>query len=202
MILLARHGETDDNRERRFQGRRDSPLNDRGRAQARELAAEVRAERVVALYASPLVRAWETASIAGEALGLEPLPDERLVEIDVGDWAGRLHDDVATAEPEAYQAWLNADEAFRFPGGEAIGEQRVRVAAAVADIRGAVDGPALVVCHGGTIRTALLGVLGAEALGLRPLNGSVHRLPACLHPSPEASGCAPPGAPCAGDDRV
>ncbi|HEV2821397.1 MAG TPA: histidine phosphatase family protein [Solirubrobacteraceae bacterium] len=177
MILLARHGETDDNRARRFQGRRNSPLNDTGREQARELAAEVRDERVVAIYASPLARAWETAAIVGEVLGLEPRPDERLVEVDVGDWAGRLHDEVATSEAQAYQAWVHADEAFRFPGGESIGEQHERVAAAMADIRTAVDGPALVVCHGGTIRAALLGVLGRDALALRPSNGSVYRLP-------------------------
>lgn len=177
MILLARHGETDDNRARRFQGRRNSQLNDTGRAQARELAAEVRDERIVALYASPLARAWETATIVGEALGLEPRPDERLVEVDVGDWAGCLHDEVASTQPEAYQAWVDADESFRFPGGESIGEQHERVAAAMADIRSAVDGPALVVCHGGTIRAALLSVLGRDALALRPPNGSVHRLP-------------------------
>ena len=196
MILLARHGETDDNRARRFQGRRNPPLNDTGRAQARELATEVLHEHVVALYASPLLRAWETASIAGEVLGLEPLPEERLVEVDVGNWAGRLHDEVATAEPQAYQAWIDADEAFRFPGGEAIGEQHVRVAAAVADIRAAVDGPALVVCHGGTIRAALLDSLGPDALALRPPNGSVHRLPAPTRRRRRA------GAPVAGGDWV
>ncbi|MDQ3769924.1 MAG: histidine phosphatase family protein [Actinomycetota bacterium] len=204
MILLARHGETDDNRARRFQGRLNPPLNDAGRAQARELAAGLRDEGVVALYASPLLRAWETASIAGQVLGLEPLPDERLVEVDVGDWAGRLHDEVAATEPQAHQAWVDADEAFRFPGGESVGEQHERVAAAVSDIRAAVDGPALVVCHGGTIRAALLSVLGPDALALRPANGSVHRLPACLRPSPETTGCAPrrrrPGAPLAGGD--
>lgn len=176
MILLARHGETDDNRARRFQGRRDPSLNDTGREQARQLAAEVREEHVVALYASPLARAWETASIAGEVLGLRPRCDERLVEIDVGDWAGRLHEEVATTESQAYQAWLDADEEFRFPGGESIGEQHQRVAEALADIRADVDGPALVVCHGGTIRAALLGDLGPDALALRPPNGSVHRL--------------------------
>jgi probable phosphoglycerate mutase len=176
MILLARHGETDDNRARRFQGRRNPPLNDTGRAQSRELAAEVRDEGLVALYASPLARAWETASIAGEVLGLEPLPDERLVEIDVGDWAGLLHDDVAAHETAAYQAWVDADRSFRFPGGESIAEHHERATAAVADIRAVVGGPALVVSHGGTIRAALLDALGPEALSLRPPNGSVHRL--------------------------
>lgn len=176
MILLARHGETDDNRARRFQGRGDPPLNDTGRAQARALADAVRGDGVVALYASPLRRAWETALIAGARLDLEPVADERLVEVDVGDWTGRLHDDVAAQEPRAYQAWVDADDGFRFPGGESIGEQHERVAAAVRDIRAAADGPALVVCHGGTIRAALRSVLGRDALNLRPPNGSVHRL--------------------------
>ncbi len=177
MILLARHGETDDNRARRFQGRRDPTLNDTGREQARALATEARGEHVAALYASPLRRAWETAAIVGEALGLEPRPDERLVEIDVGHWTGRLHAEVADSEPDAFRAWVEADERFRFPGGESIGEQRARVCAAVADVRARDELPALLVCHGGTIRAALLATLGLEALNLRPSNGSLHRLP-------------------------
>lgn len=178
MILLARHGETDDNRARRFQGRRDSALNELGREQARALAAEVRGENVAVVYASPLRRAWETAAIVGEALGLEPRADERLVEIDVGDWTGRLQEEVAETEADVFQTWLHADERFRFPGGESIGEQRARVSAAIADVRARCESPALLVCHGGTIRAALLSTLGPEAFRLDPPNGSMHRLPA------------------------
>ncbi|HEV2752343.1 MAG TPA: histidine phosphatase family protein [Solirubrobacteraceae bacterium] len=186
MILLARHGETDANRAHRFQGRRDPTLNDTGREQARALAAEARGENVAVLYASPLLRAWETAAIVGEALGLEPRADERLVEIDVGDWAGRLHEEVAHNEVDTYRAWIDADERFRFPGGESIGEQRARVCAAIADVRARGESPALLICHGGTIRAALLATLGPEAIRLRPRNGSLHRLP----------------VPIAGGDRV
>jgi len=178
VILLARHGETDDNRARRFQGQSDPTLNETGREQARALAAEVRGENVAVLYASPLRRAWETAAIIGETVGLEPRADERLVEIDVGDWTGRLQNEVAESEADAFQEWVHADESFRFPGGESIGEQRARVCAAIADVRARGELPALLVCHGGSIRAALLATLGPEAFRLRPPNGSLHRLPA------------------------
>ena len=69
MILLARHGETDDNRPPlRFQGQRDTPLNDTGRAQARALARRLRGEAVASLWSSPLARARETAEILWQAL--------------------------------------------------------------------------------------------------------------------------------------
>jgi broad specificity phosphatase PhoE len=157
MILLARHGQTDDNVEPvRVQGSRDVPLNDTGRAQARALAARVRAEQpdVAALWSSQLVRARETAEIVGTELGLEPRVDARLAETARGDWEGRRWDEIATADPEGVAAWRRAGAGFRFPGGESLAEQQARVLAALADVRAAAS-PALVVCHGGSIRVAL-----------------------------------------------
>ena len=155
MILLARHGETAENKERRFQGQKDVPLNDTGREQARELAERCRGEEIVALYASPLVRARETAEIVGAAIGLEPRLDDRLKEVDVGDWQDRLKDDVAREDPEGWAAFRAAGESFRFPGGESLSEQQERVIAALVDITQARELPALVVCHRGVIRCAL-----------------------------------------------
>ncbi|HEV2999856.1 MAG TPA: histidine phosphatase family protein [Solirubrobacteraceae bacterium] len=157
MILLARHGVTESNRERRFQGQNDVPLSDLGREQARALAERAAAERtrVAALYTSPLPRAAETAAIVGERLGLEPRPDERLKEVDVGNWERRLMDDVAREEPDAWAAFLRAGEDFRFPGGESLGEQQERVIAALVDVTQRGQLPALVVCHRGAIRCAL-----------------------------------------------
>jgi broad specificity phosphatase PhoE len=156
VILLARHGETDDNREPiRIQGRLDTPLNDTGRAQARELADRVAGEGVRALYCSDLVRARETAEIVGRRLGLEPVVDPRLAEGDRGELEGRLWEEVAEADPELYAAWRRAGEGFRFPGGESLREQRDRTFAALDDVRAADRLPALVVCHGGSIRTVL-----------------------------------------------
>ncbi len=154
MILLARHGETTSNRERRFQGQLDVPLNDTGREQARALAERVRGEQVSALYTSPLSRARETADIVGAAIGLEPRPDDRLKEVDVGDWEERLKDDLAREDPEAWAAFGAAGEDFRFPGGESLLEQQERVIAALVDITQRGELPALVVCHRGVIRAA------------------------------------------------
>jgi broad specificity phosphatase PhoE len=155
-LLLARHGETDDNIEPiRIQGLLDTPLNATGRAQARELAQRVEGEGIQALYCSHLSRARETAEIVGERLGLEPEADERLAEGHRGDLEGLYWQDVARDDPELFAAWRRAGEDFRFPGGESLREQSDRTLAALADIRTAGRLPALVVCHGGTIRVAL-----------------------------------------------
>jgi broad specificity phosphatase PhoE len=152
-ILLARHGETDDNIEPiRIQGRRDTPLNDTGRAQAAELAERVAGEGIASLWSSQLSRARETAEIVGACLGLEPVIDERLAEGDRGELEGRYWRDVAREDPELYAAWRRAGETFRFPGGESLREQMERTLAALADVRGSGRLPALVVCHGGSIR--------------------------------------------------
>lgn len=155
MILLARHGETDDNRPPlRFQGQRDTPLNDTGRGQARELAQRVAGEGIVTLWSSPLSRARETAEIVGEQIGLEPTLDPRLMEGWRGRWEGLLFEQVERDEPEGWAAWRAAGPDFRFPEGESLAEQQERVIATIADARHEAQ-PALLVCHGGCIRTVL-----------------------------------------------
>jgi broad specificity phosphatase PhoE len=152
VILLARHGETDDNvPPQRFMGSRDTPLNDRGRDHARALARAAADCAPAALWTSPLLRARETAEIAGAALGLEPRADARLAESHRGRWEGRVTTDIAREEPELWAAWRRGGAGFRFPGGESLAEHQERALAALDDIRGGPL-PALVVCHGGTIR--------------------------------------------------
>jgi broad specificity phosphatase PhoE len=150
-IWLARHGETDANAEGRVQGSIDPPLNDRGRDQARELAERVGPLGIRALYTSQLQRARETAEIVGRAIGLEPLVDARFAESYRGEWEGRLIAEIKAEDPGGWQGSLAAGNGFRFPGGESLAEHAARVEAALADV---ANGPlpALVVCHGGTIR--------------------------------------------------
>jgi broad specificity phosphatase PhoE len=157
VILLARHGETEDNRPPlRFQGRRDSPLNAAGRRQAAELAERLRARgNVAALYTSDLMRARQTAEAVGRAVGLEPVVDARFSEGDRGRWEGRLMEDVEREEPERYAAWRRAGAGFRFPGGESLADVQSRVLAALADVERRGAEPAVVVCHGGPIRAVL-----------------------------------------------
>jgi broad specificity phosphatase PhoE len=172
VILLARHGETDDNvPPLRFQGQRDTPLNERGRAQARELAERVAAldPPVASLWCSDLSRAHETAEIVGARIGLEPRVDPRLREGWRGEWEGFLFEQIKRRDPERYAAWRAPDAGigFRFPGGESLAEQQARVLACLRDIAEMVFRPpatasgspsgdvSLIVCHGGSIRTLL-----------------------------------------------
>jgi broad specificity phosphatase PhoE len=155
-ILLARHGETDDNREPvRVQGFTDTQLNDTGRRQAAELAERVADEGLVSLWSSDLSRARETAEIVSARVGLPVSLDARLREANRGRWEGRRFIDIAQEEPERYAAWLRAGERFRFPGGESLRDQQDRVRAALDDVERAGELPALVVCHGGSIRVIL-----------------------------------------------
>ena len=154
MILFARHGETDDNvPPPRVQGWIDTPLNDRGRAQARELADAVRGRGLEVVRSSHLARARETAEIVAGELGLEVIVDERLAESRRGRWEGRLLDEIEREEPEHWAAWRRGGADFRFPGGESLSEHAERVTAALEQVRGGPL-PALCVCHGGTIRCA------------------------------------------------
>jgi broad specificity phosphatase PhoE len=157
-VLLARHGETDDNRQPiRFQGFRDTPLNDTGRAQARELAERVaaRAEPIRSLWSSDLSRARDTAEIVGAHIGLEPRLDPRLREANRGRWEGYTFEEIKRSDPEEFAHWMRGGADWRFPGGESLQEQQDRVLAALADIEAAGVLPALAVCHGGSIRVVL-----------------------------------------------
>jgi probable phosphoglycerate mutase len=156
-LLLARHGQTDDNIEPiRAQGFTDTPLNQTGIEQAHALADRVAAElEIASLWCSDLSRALTTARIVGERVGLTPRSDPRLREGDRGDWEGRLFIDIARDDPDAYAAWMRAGADFRFPGGESLQEHADRVWAALTEIRAVGPLPALAVCHRGSIRTVM-----------------------------------------------
>jgi len=157
-LLLARHGQTNDNLEPiRAQGFTDTPLNDVGRAQAHELAERIASSGLTigSLWCSDLSRAAETARMVGERIGMEPRPEPRLREGNRGDWEGRLFIDIARDDPAGYAAWMRAGADFRFPGGESLQEHADRVWAALEEIRVTGPLPALVVCHRGSIRTVL-----------------------------------------------
>jgi probable phosphoglycerate mutase len=159
IIVLVRHGETDWNRDNRFQGRADPSLNDVGRSQARELAAQLAGEPVAALYSSPLRRAHETARILGESLALEVRTSAALMEVDVGSWSGLTRTEIEVRFPAGYRRWL--DYGHGWDGGETYDELGARVVASLLDIASAHPGErVLAVTHGGPIRSALAAAQG------------------------------------------
>jgi broad specificity phosphatase PhoE len=151
---MARHAETDWNRDNRFQGRADPPLNPTGRAQARELAVRLAGERLAALYASPLLRAHETAGILGHHLALDVRTSDALMEVDVGSWSGLTRTEVEARFPDGYRRWLEYDHGWE--DGETYDELGVRIVAGVLAIASEhPDENVLAVTHGGPIRSAL-----------------------------------------------
>jgi broad specificity phosphatase PhoE len=168
-LLLIRHGETDDNHRRVFQGQGGRGLNARGREQATLLAARFARVglRASALYCSDLERAQETADLLAGALKLRPLADPALREVHVGTWQGLGYEEIAASFPEDWEAWRRGVD-FRRGGGETFAELGDRVAAALDGIAAAhVGETVVVVSHGAAIKVFVGRVLGLDAVGLR-----------------------------------
>ena len=150
-IFLARHGESDWNVEKRFQGHSDRPLTERGRKQARALADLVGAEKIDAVYTSPLSRARETAEIVAARAGLEAVALPELREVDTGSWSGLSRADVEARFPEGFARWRSGGSGWE--NGESYDEMAERVIGALRKIaEDHPDGRVLVISHGGPIR--------------------------------------------------
>ena len=154
-LLILRHGATRANDLHRYAGRRtDEPLSERGVEQCRRAGVDERVRRV---YASPMLRALQTARLCFPNAEVVPVPG--LEEFDFGDFEGRSADQMA--DDEAYRAWVDDCCRGTCPGGESRDDfaRRTRRALdgllrACADER---EGPVVVVAHGGTVMAALDG---------------------------------------------
>jgi probable phosphoglycerate mutase len=174
-VFYLRHGETDWNVGGRLQGRRDVPLNDRGRAQAthcgevlRDLfAREGRDPQSLDYVSSPLGRASETMRLAREALGLAPdgyRTDDRLTEISFGDWEGCTLAQLRTRDPQRLAAREHDKWRFVPPDGESYETVSLRMRIWYESL----DRDAVAVAHGGTCR-GLMAVLGVAKPAAAPL---------------------------------
>jgi broad specificity phosphatase PhoE len=159
-VYLARHGESDWNVERRWQGHADRPLTEKGRRQAEELAGRLAAVPLDAVYASDLRRAWETAEAVARPRDLPVVRLLELREVDVGSWGGLTRDQCEFRFPQEFTRWREGGAGWE--DGESYEEMSVRILDAVRGISAKhPEGAILVVSHGGPIRA-----IHAEALGV------------------------------------
>jgi broad specificity phosphatase PhoE len=165
-IYFIRHGETDWNRDRRYQGQKDIPLNETGRAQAHRnglaLRAFLPAIAEADFIASPLGRTRETMEILRSELGLPAGAysiDPRLMELSYGVWEGTLQDDVRKNDPEGFAKRAIGPFRWRPEQGESYADLFARVSGWAET----VGRDCVVVSHGGVSRC-----LRAHALGLDP----------------------------------
>jgi broad specificity phosphatase PhoE len=165
VIVLARHGRTDQNRRGLLLGRADPSLDDTGRAQAVALGSVMNevigAHEPVAVVSSPLRRTIETAELIAASLGLDVEVDQRLIEIDYGEW-----DETPLGElPAEVWAQWRGDADYRAPGGESLAEVQARVGACAGELlTRAGDGAVIAVSHVSPIKAAVVWALGGDPL--------------------------------------
>jgi probable phosphoglycerate mutase len=134
-IYLVRHGETEWNRIRRFQGRRNLPLNQEGRKQVRALALALKNKSLTAIYTSPLIRALETAHLIKVFHPSTPIFEEKgFIEMDLGEFDGMKVQDWAEQYPDVRKKWNENPAAVKMPGGESLKEVQARAKEALEGI--------------------------------------------------------------------
>ncbi len=134
-IVLIRHGQTAWNREARFRGQSDVPLEEFGLRQAEATGRYVAARwPVAAVYASPLGRTMKTAEAVAQAQGLAVQPLDGLIDINFGQFQGLLATEAEQRHPELLHAWVEAPHTVHFPGGESLDVVRSRITAALNDV--------------------------------------------------------------------
>jgi broad specificity phosphatase PhoE len=164
-LILMRHGETVWNAERRLQGHADAPLSPRGIEQARR-AAKFFADRPAPglVMSSDLSRARHTAELLGFT---DVTTDERLREMDLGDWTGRWIEEIEASDRGAYRDWRLGS--YTPSGGEGWKPFRERVGAAIDEAVNRSDGDVVIVAHEGVVRAACDVLVGLIPSKLSPI---------------------------------
>jgi broad specificity phosphatase PhoE len=177
-ILLVRHGQTAWNREERFRGQVDLPLDEWGRQQAELVGRRIVGQwKPAAIYASSLQRTLQTAAVVARACGLRTTIHDGLLDIDYGAFAGLTLEEAADLHPELARAWQRAPHMVLFPGGESVGDVRDRAEAALMEIAANhPDQTVVLVSHVVVCRLLLCAVLGIDSSyfwAFEPATGSI-----------------------------
>lgn len=130
-IYLVRHGQTEWNRQERFRGRIDIPLNETGQRQAELAAVYLQGKPIAAVYTSPLQRALQTAWPIARTHNLSPTTLPGIIDIDYGEWQGLSPAEVRQQNPDILDRWYSAPHLVQIPGGESLGEVRSRALTAL-----------------------------------------------------------------------
>ena len=178
-LYLFRHGETDFNREYRFQGHLDTPLNDEGRRQAAGLVEPLRRMGIECILSSDLIRARETAQIIAKALEVEVFETPGLREAHLGDAQGLTVEEIEERFGKGLvQKWKSpylSDADVSYPGGETGREVLERVLASVSCFVGGTRHRHIgIATHGGVIRRVVRSLLTDTSLFIPIPNGIIY----------------------------
>jgi len=163
-LFMIRHGETQWNREGRFQGQQDTDLTDHGVAQAAMAANYLQGHRFEAVVSSPLKRARITGEKIADACGVDRMEiADGLTEINHGDWEGLLATEVRARWPRIIDLWHTSPHTVIMPGdgGESLRSVQIRSLTVVDDLAGRYDGDVCLAAHDAVLKVLLCDFLGA-----------------------------------------
>ncbi len=158
-LIFIRHPETDWNKQKRYMGNADIPLNDKGKKQARIISGYFKNKNISVIYSSKLKRALETAELIAKPHNLKVKQDERLNEIDFGEWEGLTFGQIQKEYPKLAKKYLANPLNAKIPQGESWIRFRNRVNKALKRILAREKGVIAIVSHGGVNRVIICELL-------------------------------------------
>jgi broad specificity phosphatase PhoE len=177
-IYLVRHGQTEWNRELRFRGRADIPLDEQGRKQASAIAGALADKEINAIYTSPLRRSVETALPVAAAFHLQSTTLQGFIDIDYGQWEGLAYGEVKKRYPDLYREWEERPDVVTFPAGESLEEVRERSFSAFMEVVAENPGKSILIIPHRVINKvllcAILGLSNAHFWLLRQDTGCIN----------------------------
>jgi alpha-ribazole phosphatase len=179
-IYLIRHGQTESNHNKIYQGRIDTELNEAGKIQAAATARHLAAQPLAAVYSSPLKRALATAEAVAEAHALPVRVAADLQEMDFGLWEGLSFEQIQSAFPQLAAQWLDTFYEVDLPEGESFTKLGQRVGVPFRSIVSDHQGQEVaLIAHGGVNCVIICDCLGLPYSQLRTLwqdNGALSLL--------------------------
>lgn len=155
LVYLVRHGETDWNKEKKFQGHADIPLNEKGLQQAERASFYLANKNISAVYSSDLMRASKTGEIIARLHGLQVIKDQRLREINFGVWEGLDFNNIYTQYRKEFDEWYRDTFNSTIPGGDSIKKVLQNILSFFEDLSKEGWQEVVVATHGGVIKSLL-----------------------------------------------
>ncbi|WNS75920.1 histidine phosphatase family protein [Bacillus sp. DTU_2020_1000418_1_SI_GHA_SEK_038] len=156
-LYVIRHGETEWNKQKRMQCRLDSDLTEKGKKDARLLGERLKETEFVRIISSPSKRTYETAKLVVGETNEAIETDERLMEIHLGDWQGKVEEDIKREYPDQFHAYWNLPASFESVDGESFHDVKERILEFLMELeRYTPSGNVLVVTHGVVIKALYL----------------------------------------------
>jgi probable phosphoglycerate mutase len=178
-FFIVRHGQTEWNLAGKRQGRKNSPLTELGKKQAKENAEKLVGQNIAEIFSSPIERAFQTAIIIGDKLNIKPKKLDSLSEFDVGCWSGLTNKEIKETFPGQIQARKKDKLNYRIPKGESYMDVRLRSKKALDIIKNITDKNILIVSHemiGRTIIANLVDMANDKMLRILQPNSVIYAI--------------------------